>query len=135
MPTSGIVAFFSFKDGIAYDKDHVFDANVRASITPNDVVRYLKKKAYGDPDADVETANPTEGRSSSLEFYKKTISFFIPMRNAAWNPAALVGNPTRSVDVNELIKVIRKSEVRKQGKKGKQGVSLKRKNFFKQIIY
>jgi hypothetical protein len=36
-----LVAFFSFKDGIAYDKDHIFDANIRASITPNDVVRYL----------------------------------------------------------------------------------------------
>ena len=70
-----LVAFFSFKDGIAYDKDHVFDANVRASITPNDVVRYLKKKAYGDPDADVETANPTEGRSSSLEFIKRPFHF------------------------------------------------------------
>jgi len=38
------------------------------------------------------------------------------MRNSTWNPQAGVGNPTRSVDVNELIKAVKKREVRKQGK-------------------
>ena len=83
---------------------------------PDDVLRYLKFKAYGNADADLETDNPTEGRASSLEFYKKAISFFIPMRNATWNPQANVGNPTKSVDVNELIKTVKKREVRKLGR-------------------
>ena len=38
------------------------------------------------------------------------------MRNATWNPMLQVGNPTKSVPVNVLIKVIKKAEVRRQGK-------------------
>ena len=111
-----LVAFFSQKDGESYSKNHEFSANERAAITPEDIVRFMKFKAYGNPDADIETDLPTEGRSSALEFYKKAISFFIPMRNATWNPMTSVGNPTRSVAVNELIKKVKQREVRKQGK-------------------
>lgn len=111
-----LVAFFSHKDQAEYGQDHVFSDEVLASLTPDDIVKYLKYKAYGNPDANVATDTPTEGRSSALEYYKKAISFFIPMRNATWNPMASVGNPTRSVEVNELIKEVKKAEVRKQGK-------------------
>lgn len=107
---------FSRRDGVDYDQNHIFDQDQRAALTPEDITRYLKHKAYGNPDADLETDFPTEGRSSSLEYYKKAISFFMPMKNATWNPMAGVGNPTRSVSVNEVIKVVKKKEVRKQGK-------------------
>lgn len=111
-----LVKFMSHKDGAEYAIDHQFTNAELAAIVPNDIVRYMKLKGYGNADADTETDHPTLGRSSALEYYKKALSFFIPMRNATWNPIALSGNPTRSVDVNELIKAVKKAEVRKQGK-------------------
>lgn len=112
---ASLVALFRCKDGVAYESNHHFTAAQRAALVPNDIVRFLKLKAYGNPDADVETDHPTAGRSASLEFAKKAISFFIPMRNTTWNPTLAAGNPTRSVEVNELIKAVKKREVRKQG--------------------
>ena len=69
-------------------------------------------KVYGNPDPGIDD-NPTEGRSTSLEFYKKALSFFMPNKLMPWNELANppLGNPTRSVPVKELIKRVRKKEV------------------------
>ena len=40
----------------------------------------------------------------------------MPNRLMQWNVETGTGNPTRSVQVNELIKWVKKLEVRKQGK-------------------
>lgn len=110
-----LISLFSHKDEIQYAKDHEFTEAELTALVPGDICRFMKWKAYGNPDANIEMDNPTEGRSSALEFYKKAISFFIPMRNATWNPTMSCGNPTRSVQVNELIKKVKKKEVRRQG--------------------
>ena len=60
---------------------------------------------------------PILGRSSSLQYYKKAISHFMPDKLSPWNVCRQEGNPTRSVVVNNLIKLVKKKEVRKQGKK------------------
>jgi hypothetical protein len=72
-------------------------------------------KAHGTPEPGPDD-NPTEARSSSLEFWKKAISSFMLNRLMAWNVLNDVGNPTKSIEVNDLIKAIKKKEVRKQGK-------------------
>jgi hypothetical protein len=40
----------------------------------------------------------------------------MPNKLASWNSLIRCGNPTRSIPVNELIKAVKKKEVRKQGK-------------------
>lgn len=72
----------------------------------------LKFKAFINADAGIETNNPAEGQASLLEFYKKAISFSFPWKNATWNPQVNVGNPTKSVEVNELINIVKKCEDR-----------------------
>ena len=57
--------------------------------------------------------NPIHGRSSTLEYYKKAISHFMPNRLIAWNVMSQVGNPMRSTEVNALIKAVKKKEVRR----------------------
>ncbi|KAG7366283.1 hypothetical protein IV203_028953 [Nitzschia inconspicua] len=67
--------------------------------------------------------NPTDngkptGRASSLEYYKKAISFFLP-NSHPWvempgTPAH--GNPTRSKLVNNLVAKVRLAETRREGK-------------------
>jgi hypothetical protein len=74
----------------------------------------MNLKAFGVTDPPVD-ANPTLARSNSLAFWKKAISFFMPNRLIAWTSGRNEGNPTRSIDVNNLIKRVKKKEVRKQG--------------------
>ena len=72
------------------------------------------QKAYGTPEPEPEpdpNANPTQARSSSLQFWKKAISCYMPNRLMPWNAVSGQGNPTRSIEVNTLIKKVKKKEV------------------------
>ena len=74
----------------------------------------VHKSVYGMPDPTPED-NPTHGRASSLMYNKKAISYFMPNKLTTWNAISREGNPTRSIDMNELIKALMKKEVWKQG--------------------
>ena len=112
---SVLVRFMSFRNDEEYDKNYEFTQEELGAATPIDVKRYMCHRAYGmtDPGA---ADFPIHARSSSLAFWKKAISHFMPNKLMAWNALAGVGNPTKSIEVNELIKAIKKMEVRKQGK-------------------
>ena len=99
--------------GGEYPYDHVHSMEVLAAITPNDVLRYMNLKTFGteDPPGD---ANPTGARANSLAVDKKAISFFMPNREK-WSAMRMEGNSTQSIQVNSLIKRVRKKEARKQG--------------------
>jgi hypothetical protein len=98
-----------------YEKEHVFSQEELAALTPEDIKRWMCVKAYGMPEPGPNN-HPTECRSTSIEFWKKAISSFMPNRLMSWNVLNNVGNPTKSIVVNDLIKAIKKREVRKQGK-------------------
>jgi hypothetical protein len=78
-----------------------------------------------------EGNHPTEARSTGLEFVKKTISSIMPNRNIQWNVESQTRNPTMSLAVNDLIKKIKKAEVRKLGKKSNAKRDMKRAEFCK----
>ena len=107
----------SFKDGIQYEFDHQFTNEELGEITPEIIVRWMCLKVYGNPNPG-QNDNPTQGRSSALAYAKKAISYFMPNKLMPWNELANppIGNPTKSIPVNELIKRVKKKEVRKQGK-------------------
>jgi hypothetical protein len=63
-----------------------------------------------DPKLDAE---PKFARSNTLQFYKKSILFFMPNCLISWYTTRVEGNPAKSLEVNGLIKMVRK-EVRKQ---------------------
>ena len=110
-----LVELMGFIDDDTYHRDQLFTPVDLIHITPVQVKRWMCKKVYGSPDP-APTDRPVYGRSSSLEFYKKAISHYMPLRLQPWNPIRSEGNPTRSVEVNDLIKKVKKAEVRKQGK-------------------
>lgn len=110
-----LVDLMSFVDGVQYTKHTVFTPEILGELQPAQIVSWMKKKVYGTA-TPAEDAQPTNGRSSSLEYYKKSLSHYMPNRLATWNSLAAVGNPTRSIEVNNFIKMIKKKEVRKQGK-------------------
>jgi hypothetical protein len=104
-----LVSLMNFRDGtMSYTIDTVFDPVTQlGTITPEEIVRWMKFKAYGDPDAP-STANPIKARANSLMQYKKAISYFMPNKLIKWNVLANppFGNPTQSAAVNSLIKQV-----------------------------
>ena len=103
------------KDGTVYKKDHVFSKDHLLTLTPEDIVCYFNIKVFGTIQPDEDTL-PKLGRSTSLCFYKKSLSYFMPNKLLGWNVDTMSGNPTKSVLVNEVINKVKKMEVSKQGK-------------------
>jgi hypothetical protein len=100
----------------AYEKGHVFSQDGLAALTPSDIKRWMCVKAHGMPEPGPDD-HPTKCtcRSSSIEFWKKIISFFMPNEQMQWNVVSTVGNFSKSVEVNNLVKAVKKKEVCKPG--------------------
>jgi hypothetical protein len=94
-----LIHFMTFTNGIAYAKDHQFIQDELAPLTLDDVARRMCQKARGTPEPD---ANPTQARSSSLHYWKKATSYYMPNHLMPWNAISGQGNPTRSIEVNTL---------------------------------
>ena len=58
-------------------------------------------------------------RSNTLKAIKKKKSFFMPRKNTIWDDIRGEGNPTRSIEVNSLIKRVMKFEIRQLGVESK----------------
>ena len=74
----------------------------------------MKLTALGHSDAGDDDV-PTCERSNTLAFHKKALSYFMPNKHLGWNMVSLMWNPTRSPEVNNLIKRVRHHEVRGEG--------------------
>jgi hypothetical protein len=109
-----LVSMMSYLDSVQYDKDHTFTDVQLGLVTAADVLRWMNVKTFGIPDPPLD-ANPTLARSNSIKYWKKALSFFMPNRLMAWNRLTNQGNPTRSIEINDLIKRVKKKEVCKQG--------------------
>ncbi|KAL3827031.1 hypothetical protein ACHAXA_007538 [Cyclostephanos tholiformis] len=94
------MAFFHEKS-IPYPKDHEFTADDLAVITPSDVCKWMKFKAFGTSDPGPD-AKLTGSGSSSLEFMKKAVSYYMPVKGN-YDEARKCGNPTRSRQVKDLL--------------------------------
>jgi hypothetical protein len=104
----------SFVHGCEYTRDRTYEKGELRELIPLQILHWMNLRTFGVTDPALD-ANPTLARSNSLEFYKKSISFFMPNRLIVWVSGRNEGNPTRSNEVNNLIKRVRKKEVRKQG--------------------
>ena len=98
-----------------YTTQTQFTADRLLQITDKQVYEWLAIRAYGVPNPGAED-KPTFARSNSIQYSKKAVSYFMPNKNTQWCVALNSGNPTRSTLVNNLIKGIKKKEVRKEGK-------------------
>jgi hypothetical protein len=103
----------SYLQGVAFGKGHQFTNEEFLLATPDSVSRWMKLKAFGT--VDVTPTSVAICRSTTLEMCKKAISFYMPHRNAFWNTETNFGNPTKSKEVNDLIKHLRNKEVKKLG--------------------
>ena len=74
----------------------------------------MKLTVFGHSDAGDDDV-PTCRRSNTLAFHKKALPYFMPNKHLGWNTVSLSGNPTGSPEVNDLIKRVRRHEVRGEG--------------------
>jgi hypothetical protein len=97
--------------------DACFQPSYFLDLTPADIARYFCLIAYGMAKPDLEHDFPSQARSSHLEFAKKAISWYMPNKLGHWQAQAHppVGNPTKSIKVNDIIKLVKKKEVCGQG--------------------
>jgi hypothetical protein len=105
----------SHRDKTQYPKNHPFTVDELLEVTPTDLFKWMAFKVYGIENPGPND-NPTFGRSSSLSYYKKAISYFMPHRLIQWNFQQELGNPTKSTEVNDLIKAVIRKETRREGK-------------------
>ncbi len=86
-----LVRFMSYLNEQEYHKDYKFSQEELGAVKPMDVKRYMCIRAYGaaEPDRDDDRLH---ARSTSLMFWKKAISHFMPNKLMAWNAISQVGN-------------------------------------------
>ena len=97
-----------------YSIHTVFSSEELSSIKLQEIVAWMKLTAFGYSDAGDDDV-PTCGRSNTLAFHKKALSYFMPNKHLGWNKVSLTGNPTRSPEINDLIKWVRRHEVHGEG--------------------
>ena len=112
---STLVSFMRHCDSNAsYSIHTVFSSEELSSIEPQQIVAWMKLTAFGRSDAGDDDV-PICGRSNTLAFHKKALSYFMPNKHLGWNTVSSRGNPTRSPEVDNLIKLVRCDEVCGEG--------------------
>ena len=118
----------SYNDRLEYDDDFVFTNEHLAEVTAGDVVAWFNHRAYG-VDVSSENDRPVHARANTLYYWKKALSSFFPNRNMTWDELTKRGNPTRSQELNDMIRKVKKFEVRGQGVESKARRPLKEAEF------
>lgn len=115
------MAHFHKKDEI-YPPNHEFTQDELSAVSPQDVVNWMNMKLYNTEDPNEED-RPLSGSHHTLDYYKKSISYFMPKKDISWDPAEKSGNPTRSNELNNLIKKIRDFETEIGGAKKRKSLA------------
>eukprot|EP00536_Pseudo-nitzschia_multiseries_P002082 jgi/Psemu1/182624/e_gw1.27.224.1 len=102
--------------GHEYATNRVFNQEELNTVKPDHIYKWMCLKVYGMEDPGIDD-NPVGGRSSStLRYWKKAIFYFMT-NTAASDETNETGNPTRSININQLIKAVAKKETRQLGVK------------------
>jgi len=115
------MAHFHKKDEI-YPPNHEFTQDELRAVSPQDLVNWMNMKLYNKEDPD-EDDRPLNGSHHTLDYYKKSISYFMPKKEISWDPAEKSGNPTRSHEVNNLIKKVRDFDAEIGGAKKRKSLA------------
>ena len=110
-----LVCLLSYLDNVQYSKETIFNKERLSQLKPDDLMRFFNMKIFGAEKPTAEQRLRPQLQSTCLEFWKKALSFYMPNRLMQWNEIAEVGNPTRCLAVNDLIKSMKKAEVKNLG--------------------
>ena len=113
----------------SYSIHTMFSSEEVSSIKPQEIVAWMKLTAFGHSDVGDDDV-PTCGRSNTLSLHKRALSYFVPNKHLGSNTVSLTWNPTRSPEVNGLIKRVRHHEVRGEGVSSQARHALTLPDFF-----
>ena len=126
-----LVKLMSFCHSSEFEKNTIFTRDHLLKLTPVVIKCWLSKMAHGKEVHDANNDNPTFARSSTLEQAKKAVSFFMPNKNPQWCNGQ--GNPTKHSDVTQVIKDVKKAEVRGLGRPSQAKRPLREPEFRKTL--
>ena len=109
----------SYLDGVKYGKETEFSNDRLIELMLEDIMRYFYFETFGVENPKEEEKHRPKLRSSCIEFWKKSLSSFMPNRLMHWDEMSKRGNPTRSIAINNFIKLLKKLEVKKLGVQSK----------------
>jgi hypothetical protein len=126
-----LVAYIDEAPGGDYARTIEWGQEKLLEITPDAIARYFKKLGYGTLTQGPNDM-PTHCRSSNLEQKKEVISFYMHNNKYfLWDVRSCLGNPTKSVTVNDVVNTVRKMECRKQGRPVCSKWDMKREDYRK----
>lgn len=111
-----LAEMFEYLHGRRYPSDKTFTIEERGALTPRDIYRWMCYRTFGKEDPSQD--DTPKIRSSTIQYWKKAISCFMPT-HGAWNEQHNTGNPTRAKLINGLHKAVKKHETRGTGQKPK----------------
>ena len=82
----------------------------KRQVTPDELVRWFNLRTFGatNPGPDDESIRPLV-RANTLALWKKAISFYMPNQLHGWRSGS------KSAEVNDFVKHVKKFKARKQG--------------------
>ena len=98
-----------------YEYTRVYTDEEKRQVTPDELLRWLNMRTFGVADPAPDTTIRPLVRANTIAFWKKAISFHMPDRLHSWRTGSNDGNPTKSAEVNDFVKYLKKLEARKQG--------------------
>ena len=110
-----LVRCYNFLFGTVRDNLYNFLNDKLFKLTPDHIFGYLAFKVF-EISSLSESNEPAEGWSSTMEYINKVISYFMPNKLMKWDLQSNSGNPTKFMIVNELMKRVKKHEVRREEK-------------------
>ena len=131
-PLRYLMAFVHGRTFTVYPKGTTFARVQIVQLQPQHIHDWLAYKAFRKVKYSLESGDkPIHARSSSLEYLKKAISFFMPYQSASWCNGQ--GNPTKHSMHRELIDKIKKCEVRGDGAPTRAKRALTIAEFYKEL--
>lgn len=125
-----IVGLMGHHLGQIFPRNQTFTRQQLLTLTPLAVRKWMCNAAFGKDDI-AANDRPTHGRSSSLAMMKKCVSHYMPNKGPSWCNGQ--GNPTKSEAVNSLIRLVKKFEVRGEGKDSQAKRPLRQDEFLKTL--
>ena len=131
-PLCFMMAFAHNRNFPRYPKGSKFTREQLLQLQPQHIHNWLAQKAFHKVDFSIEGGDrPIHARSSSIEWCKKAVSYFMPDNAPHWCNGH--GNPTKHRMHRLLIETIKKCEVRGEGADPKVKRELTIPEFLKQL--
>jgi len=89
-----------------YPPNHEFTQEELSSITPFDIIQWMNMKLYNKENPGPDD-RPLNGSHHTLDYYKKSISYFMPSKEMEWDCIHMVGNPTKCKEMSDAIKRVK----------------------------